>query len=156
MKWRFSSLLWMICNFPVFAYTFTLCVTLWWYSSIIKKCARCVKCQGLIWICSGMWQGTEVLNPAKIEAKRGMWGCACATQGKKHRQQKSNSQSSFVFSFFFSALWAEKKKCLSYIYQFSSLFTHTNMFVFVCFYLYSSLTARWFRTPYFLSTVLAC
>lgn len=137
-----------ICHFPVFAYTFTLCVSPGWYSCIIKQCTPCVKCQGLIWICSGMWHGTEVLNPVKIEAERGMWGCACAAQGKKHRQQKSSSQTSFVFFFFFFFLLCELKKKMSLL----QVCSHTP----TCLCLYSSLTARWFRTPYFLSTVLAC
>ncbi len=40
--------------------------------------------------------------------------------------------------FFFSCSVSKKLTCLSYIYEFSSLFTHTNMFVFVSVFIFDN------------------
>lgn len=109
---------------------------------------QCVKCQGLIWICSGMWQGTEVLNPVKMEAKRGALHVPCRVRSTISKTITAKT------ALLFSVVCELKTSLLHLVTFWVFKFIHRPQHVCLCLYLRKLIQDQ--PTPYFLSTVLAC
>lgn len=100
---------------------------------------QCVKCHGLIWICPGMWEGTEVLNPVKTDAKRGALLVPCISKIKMV----------ITALFFFRCMWAQNVSTFTVVTFWVFKFIRASTYLFVFDLIQAQLT------PYFLSTVLA-